>query len=80
MSVNPFFKGEKSIEKKMFESHQRKQRELEQTIEVDSLSITSSNMRQQGPDLQVKPKSFLSFLCSWQCLKFQCVWSTENFF
>jgi len=36
MSVNPFFKGEKSVEKKMFESHQKKQREMEQAIEINS--------------------------------------------
>jgi len=79
MSVNPFFEGDKAIERKLFEAHETKKREMERSALAENQNISPAQ-QQQNLQNAVEPTSFISFLLSCELVKFNCVWSRENFF
>ena len=70
MSVNPFFEGDKGPERRMYMEHMRKKRELESTIESEGPD--GSPISNLQSNVEIKTKSFMSFLCSYRCIKMQC--------
>lgn len=70
MSLNPFFQGEKGSERRMFQEHQRRQRDLDELIESERMTDNSGRpISNIHSNVEIKTKSFTSFLCSFRCLK-----------
>lgn len=78
MSINPFFEGDKGPERRMFQDHMRRRREVESTIDAEGPA--GSPISNVHSNVNIKEKSFMSFLCSCRCIIMQCQFSRLNFF